>query len=310
MIYIEKITAFAHLQDLGRFGFRNFGIGSVGAMDALALQAGNLLLHNPPNTAAIEIALGGLTITFDCATPFCLTGALCEATLDNTPIYSYWRYTAKAGQRLTIKRLTMGNYAYFCVAGGFILPQVLNSYSTDLNAGFGGYRGRFLQAGDTLATAQRDSYLSSLGIQPIAFTTQIYLTASSEFAAFSADSQQRLTAQAWKLAPTSNRMGYRFDGKLPLQLTAPLEMLSYAAPVGTVQVPPDGKPIILMADAQTTGGYPKIACVIQADIGRLAQIPFGNEVHFQLISHQQAKHLYQKDQSYLDNIRRTINETR
>lgn len=310
MIYIENINAFAHIQDLGRFGYRDFGIGHAGAMDTLALQAGNILLHNEENTPAIEITLGGLSITFDCSTPFCLTGALCEATLDDMPVYSYWRYTAKAGQRLTINAITHGNYAYLCVAGGFLVPKVLNSYSTDLKAAFGGYQGRLLKAGDHIPTAKRDQTLSSIGIEPISFTNHIYVVASSEFDVFTEESQQRFSQQGWKLATNSNRMGYRFNGEQPLKLKNALEMLSYAAPMGTIQVPPDGQPIILMADTQTTGGYPKFGCIIQADLGRLAQNPFGSEIYFQLISRQQALEIYQKNQNYLNHIRRIIDETR
>lgn len=310
MIYITQLQGFAHIQDLGRFGFRHLGIGHAGAMDALALQAGNILLHNDPNTPAIEITLGGMSLTFDCDTPFCLTGALFEAELDGQPLYSYWRYTAKARQTLTLKRIIMGNYGYLCIAGGFIVPRVLNSYSTDLKAGFGGYKGRLLKAGDNLATRLRDTTLSTLGIEPIAFTSHIYLTASSEFDAFSEQSQQLLIQQQWQLNANSNRMGYRFSGEQNLSLKQPLEMLSYAAPMGTIQIPPDGQPIILMADTQTTGGYPKIACVIQADLGRLAQNPFGNKIRFELISRQQAVKMAQKNTHYLENIRRVINEAR
>lgn len=310
MIYITNVTAFAHIQDLGRYGLRRFGIGHAGAMDPLALQAGNLLLKNAENAPAIEIALGGLTLTFDCDTPFCLTGALYEAELDGQPIYSYWRYTAKARQTLKIKRAVMGNYGYLCVAGGFLVPEVLNSASTDLKAGFGGFEGRLLKAGDHLPTARNNEALSTLGIEPIAFTNRIYATASSEYDAFSPESQVRFWQQGWVLQSNSSRMGYRFAGSQKLSLNSPLEMLSYAAPAGTVQVPPDGQPIILMADAQTTGGYPKIACVAHADLGRLAQNPFGSPVYFEQVSHQQAVELTQKNANYLNNIRRAVNEVR
>ncbi|MBF0785136.1 biotin-dependent carboxyltransferase family protein [Muribacter muris] len=310
MIYIEQMQGFAHIQDLGRFGLRRFGIGHAGAMDSLALQAGNLLLDNPDNAPAIELTLAGMTLTFDCSTPFCITGAIIEAELDGMPVLPYWRYTAKARQRLTLKRFISGNYAYLCVAGGFNVPLVLGSASTDLKAEFGGYHGRLLKSGDHLATGRRDTTLSQLGVEPIAFTNKIYATQSSEFDAFNPQSQQAFFSQGWQLQANSNRMGYRFSGLQPLALNAPLEMLSYAAPAGTVQVPPDGQPIILMADAQTTGGYPKIACVIQADLGRLAQNPFGSNVYFECVSREQALSLYQANQDYLNRIRRCVYEAR
>ncbi|OOF47113.1 biotin-dependent carboxyltransferase family protein [Rodentibacter trehalosifermentans] len=310
MIYLQHLQGFAHLQDLGRFGSRDVGIGHSGAMDSLALQAGNLLLKNANNLPALEIALGSLTLTFDCNTPFCLTGALCEAELDGSPVFPYWRYTAKARQTLKIKRISQGNYVYLCVAGGFNVPKVLGSYSTNLQAGFGGFQGRLLKSGDHLATGLRDSELPSLGIEPIPFTRKIYATASSEYEAFTAESQQLFWQQGWELQQKSNRIGYRFSASERLSLSSPLEMFSHATPIGTVQVPPDGQPIVLMADAQTTGGYPKIACVIQADIGRLAQIPFGETVYFEQVSHQQARERYLQDQDYLAYVRRKANEMR
>lgn len=310
MIYVAKLQAFAHLQDLGRFGYRTFGIGHSGAMDSLALRAGNVLLKNDENAAAMEIALGSMTLTFDCDTPFCLTGALCEAELDGKPIFPYWRYTAQARQTLTIKRIVQGNYAYLCVAGGFSVPEVLGSRSTDLKAAFGGYQGRLLKAGDHLPTGRRDTQLSPLGIEPIAFTNRLYALASSEYDAFTPDSQARFWQQPWQLQSNSNRMGYRCQHSQPMVLNSPLEMLSYAAPAGTVQVPPDGQPIILMADAQTTGGYPKIACVIQADLGRLAQNPFGSSVFFERVSRDEAVKISQKNVDYLNQIRRKVDEAR
>lgn len=308
MIYIEKMQGFAHIQDLGRYGFRHLGVSHAGAMDTLALQAGNLLLKNANDAPAMEITQGGLRLTFDCDTPFCLTGALLEAELDSTPIFSYFRYTARARQTLTIKRFVQGNYSYLCVAGGFLLPRVLGSASTDLKAQFGGYHGRLLKAGDSLASGLRDVQMSMFGIAPINFTDHIHATASSEYDAFTAESAERFWRQGWRLQANSNRMGYRFAEK-PLELTASLEMLSYAAPAGTVQVPPDGQPIVLMADAQTTGGYPKIACIIQADLGRLAQNPLGSKVYFEQVSCEQAVEIYRQDYAYLDYIRRIVNET-
>lgn len=310
MIYLTNVTGFAHIQDLGRYGLRRFGIGHAGAMDALALQAGNLLLGNDENAPAIEITMGGLSLTFDCDTPFCITGALYEAELDGTPVYSYWRYTAKARQTLTLKRAVMGNYGYLCIGGGFQVPSVLNSCSTDLKAAFGGFDGRLLKAGDHLPTLRNQPAQSVVGIQPIAFTNRIYATASSEYDEFSTDSQECFWSQGWQLQSNSSRMGYRLAGSQKLALNAPLEMLSYAAPAGTVQVPPDGQPIVLMADAQTTGGYPKIACVIQADLGRLAQNPFGSEVIFERVSREQAVKFAQDNANYLAQIRRVANETR
>jgi biotin-dependent carboxylase-like uncharacterized protein len=309
MMRIHSVQAIAHIQDLGRFGLRRFGIGHAGAMDTLALQAGNLLLGNEAGAAALEIALGGISVSFTRDTPFCLTGAIYEAALEEQAVYSYWRYTARRGQTLTLKRAVQGMYGYLCVAGGFDVPEILGARSTDLKAAFGGFQGRCLQAGDEVPLGTGARSLSHIGVAPITPATSIRALPSSEYAAFSLDAQRALWQQPWVLQSNSNRMGYRFSGET-LALAQPLEMLSHAVPFGTIQVPPSGQPIVLMADTQTTGGYPKIACVVAADLGRLAQVRFGSEIYFQMSSAQEAAKLHLKNQIYLNQIKRIADYAR
>lgn len=306
---VIKIQALATVQDLGRPHFRSSGIGTCGAMDALALQAGNLLLKNDENAAAIEIALGCLVVQFEQEVSFCITGAQYQADLDGEPVYSYWRYTARKGQILRLNRALYGMYGYLCVQGGIDVPLVLGSRSTDLNAHFGGYQGRALQEGDELPLQSPQAPLSSIGILPIPLTNVIHALPSSEFSAFTQAAQQQWWQGEWTLQSNSNRMGYRFLGE-PLTLQKPLEMLSHAVQFGTIQVPPSGWPIILMADAQTTGGYPKIASVAQADLGRLAQVRLGSPIKFKAINALQAVSLRQKNANYLYQIRRIAYENR
>ncbi|MFV2030230.1 biotin-dependent carboxyltransferase family protein [Neisseria sp. S1] len=307
MMRVHSVQAIAHIQDLGRFGLRRFGIGHAGAMDTLALQAGNLLLQNNPSAAALEIALGGISVSFTQDTPFCITGALYQADLDGEAIHSYWRYTAKRGQILTLTRAVQGMYGYLCVAGGFNTPAALGSCSTDLKTGFGGFKGRCLRAGDEIAIGQGARKLSKIGIAPIALTNRIHALPSSEYEAFTPEAHRALWSQSWTLQSNSNRMGYRLQGG-NLTLREPLEMLSHAVAFGTVQAPPSGSPIVLMADAQTTGGYPKIAAVAAADLGRLAQIRFGSPVYFQRITPAQAAYLQRKNQVYLNQIKKIAND--
>lgn len=309
MMHILSVNAPAHIQDLGRFGQRRFGIGHAGAMDTLALQAGNLLLGNEAGAAAVEISLGGMSVRFDRDTPFCISGAFYEAELDGTPVYSYWRHNAKAGQTLHLKRAVYGMHGYLCVAGGIDVAPVLGSRSTDFKAGFGGLGGRVLQTGDCLALGDGASFLPEIGIAPPVAPAAIRLLPSSEHHAFGTDAQQLLVRQNWTLQSDSNRMGYRFKGNAPLD-TPSVEMLSHAVCAGTVQVPPNGLPIILMADAQTTGGYPKIACVAAADLGHLAQIRFGSSVRFCWSDAAEAARLRRKNQAYLNQIKRICDEHR
>lgn len=305
MIEILNCQAPVSIQDTGREGLRNLGIGRAGAMDTLALRAGNILLGNAEHAAALEIALGGLTLRFHCDTYFCITGAFYEAELDGQAIFSYWRYPVRAGQTLKLIRAVQGMYAYLCVHGGLDVPVVLNSRSTDIKAQFGGHQGRFIQKNDQLPLGKQEALFPSLpiGIAPIELTNRIHALASSEAPAFTHKAQSVFWHNAWTLQSDSNRMGYRFSGH-QLTLTQPLEMLSHAVQAGTVQVPPSGQPIILMADAQTTGGYPKIATIAQADLGRLAQIRFGTQVYFQSIDFEQAAKLRKRDEAYLYQVRK------
>ncbi|MDU8925300.1 5-oxoprolinase/urea amidolyase family protein [Pasteurellaceae bacterium LIM206] len=308
MIRIIDIQARATIQDLGRFGLRQYGIGHSGAMDSLALKAGNLLLGNAENSPAVEIPLGAMTVLFERDISFCVTGAFYEMFLDNEPVYSYWRYNAKAGQILRFVCARAGMYSYFCVRGGFKIEPELGSCSTDIRVQLGGIEGRPLQAGDCLKTRTDQRLLPQIGIAPIELTQYIHAVPSSEYAHFKRKSQYKLWQNSWRLQSNSDRMGYRFQGDA-LTLIKPLEMLSHAIQFGTVQVPPDGQPIVLMADAQTTGGYPKIACVVQSDLGRLAQVRLGSSIKFTAVTVQEAQKLRQKDQIYLNHIRRIVNES-
>ncbi|MDO4226264.1 biotin-dependent carboxyltransferase family protein [Neisseria sp.] len=309
MMYVADIQAMAHIQDLGRYGLRRYGIGHAGAMDTLSLRAGNLLLGNPEGAAAVEIALGGMSVSFAHDTPFCITGAVYEAQLDGEPVYSYWRYTARRGQTLKLIRAVQGMYGYLCVYGGFNVPAVLGSRSTDLRAGFGGFEGRCLRKGDEIPLKHRGFEAKHVGIAPPTPSHRIHALPSSEYGAFTRRAHSVLWQNAWTLQSDSNRMGYRFDGET-LELETPLEMLSHAVQFGTVQVPPGGKPIILMADTQTTGGYPKIACVAAADLGRLAQIRFGGKIFFKMITPQEAAQLQHRNQAYLNQIKRIAEHAR
>lgn len=280
MLSITQTFGIASIQDLGREGYLSLGIGRCGAMDRWSYRLGNALLGNPNNAPALELALGGLVGKFDKDITFCLTGANFEATLDNHRLATGYRYFAKAGQVLTLKRMTQGMYGYLCVQGGFEFRPELGSVSTDSKTGLGGL-GRPLKAGDKLPYQTGES-LSEMGAPYLYHheeITHIHVIKSSEYDLIVNDTaQDKFDRQNYTLSPNSNRMGYRLEGE-PLVFD-PIEMPSHGVEFGMIQVPPDGKPIVLMADAQTTGGYPKIASVIEADLGKLAQVRLGGRVRF------------------------------
>lgn len=282
MLKITHLSAIASIQDLGREGYLGLGIGRCGAIDPLSFRLGNALLGNDDNTPALEISLGGLTATFGKDTAFCLTGAVVDGNLDETPIIAGYRYFAQAGQTLALKRQTKGMHSYLCVQGGFDFAKELGSASTDTKTGLGGL-GRCVMAGDELPY-QAGIPMSAMGVanlyrfEPV---TVIDVIKSSEYDRI-VQTIDTFCKQEFTLSPNSNRMGYRLDGT-PLQFDA-IEMNSHGVDFGMIQVPPDGKPIVLMADAQTTGGYPKIGAVIGADLGKLAQVQFGKKIRFNYVN--------------------------
>lgn len=304
---ILDASALASIQDSGRLGYRSMGVGRNGAMDSWSLQAGNALIKNKLNEPAIEIALGNLTIEFEEDVSFCLTGALYEAYLDDKRIPCYWRINAKAKQILKLVRPLQGMYTYLCVHGGFDIKPVLQSTSTNTKAGFGGFEGRYLKAGDTI-NVKKASSLAVIGVARLAPTQTIRVIKSSEYECFTAASQEAFETQQWKLQTNSNRMGYRLAGESALEFSEPVEMSSHGVDIGMIQVPPQGQPIVLMADGQTTGGYPKIATVINADIGLMAQIRFGKACQFTVVDVEQALHEQQKRHHYINQIEEYAHE--
>lgn len=267
------------VQDLGRHGLRHLGIAQNGALDAPALVLGNRLLGNAANLAALEITLGPVAIRFGRDGWFALTGADFAATLDGEPAWCGWRQRCRAGQVLRLAGCRHGMRAYLCVDGGIDVPQVLGARATDLQACYGGHHGRALQAGDCLPQGPATVLPRRLGVRQRAWQPLLRAIPGPEYHSFDAASRQAFWQQPWTVSPHSNRMGYRLQGA-QLQRQQGGELLSHAVLPGVVQVPPGGQPIVLLADAQTTGGYPRIASVIEADLWLLAQARPGSRLQF------------------------------
>lgn len=267
------------VQDLGRHGLRHLGIAQNGALDAPALILGNRLLGNAANLAGLEIALGPVEIRFGRDGWFALTGADFAATLDGAPAWCGWRLPCRAGQVLRLSGSRHGMRAYLCVDGGIDVPLVLGARATDLKAGYGGHHGRALQAGDRLPQGTAIQLAHRLGVRQRPWQPLLRAIPGPEYHAFDAASRLAFWQQAWTVSPRSNRMGYRLQGE-PLQRKHGGELLSHGVLPGVVQLPPSGQPIVLLADAQTTGGYPRIASVIEADLWLLAQARPGSRLQF------------------------------
>jgi biotin-dependent carboxylase-like uncharacterized protein len=293
MIEILSASALATVQDLGRVGALQWGVGTSGAMDPLALAAGNVLLGNDDGAAAIEVPVFPFQVRFSEDLAFALTGADCAARLDDTPLMPWWVAQARAGQVLTLG-LPQGtgwraSRAYLCVAGGVDVPAVLGSRSTQLRGDFGGHEGRALRQGDVLRAAAPGNgrHASGFGLLPPALALPLVLDGvpamrvlpAAEYAHYTEASRAAFWAGEWKITAQSDRYGYRLAGTA-LEAADVVEMRSHGIVPGVIQVPPGGQPIVQMRDAQPSGGYPKLGTVIEADLWRLGQAPIGSRVRF------------------------------
>ncbi|HSW03867.1 biotin-dependent carboxyltransferase family protein [Aquabacterium sp.] len=326
MIEILSATALATVQDLGREGALRWGVGSAGAMDPLALAAGNVLLGNDDNAAGIEVPVLPFQLRFGVDCTFAVTGADTSARLDEVPVLPWWLTPARAGQVLQLGLPQRGAWpasrAYVCVAGGIDVQAVLGSRSTQLRGAFGGHEGRALRQGDrlplTTGCGQSDGNSGDIGsagfgLVPPALALPLQVDGlpamrvlpAAEYRRYTEASRAAFWAEPWKITAQSDRYGYRLAGT-PLQAEAAIEMRSHGIVPGVIQVPPGGQPIVQMRDAQPSGGYPKIGTVIEADLWRLGQAPIGSHVRFIETSWDEAVAAQQANQRWLDRARRLV----
>lgn len=281
------------LQDAGRHGWRHLGVGCSGALDAYSAQIANLLVGNPRDAAVLEIALGGPTLRFEHAARIALTGARIDAQCAEQALPG-WRPIELPGEaQLRLGPCRHGARAYLAVQGGWQVAPVLGSASTDLGAGFGGLAGRALRAGDTLHAEALATVPDRLTVAPWWVDPHPDIDLAPEMTLHLLPGRDptrpadALWQCAWRVAAASDRQGMRLEGPA-LALAEPGERLSEPVAPGTVQLPPDGHPIVLLADAQTIGGYPCIGYVCSADLSRLAQCRPGDRVGFQPIDRGEA----------------------
>jgi antagonist of KipI len=297
------------LQDLGRYGYQHLGIVPCGAMDPISHAMANALVGNAESSATLECTVVGPELHFEENSLVALYGAAFGQRADGLPANR--PVLVSAGMTVSIGSAVRGARAYLAVAGGFTVPEVLGSRSTYAPAGFGGYGGRALRAGDRLQTVEDIAELSAERFSRIGEATRrgglrtvrwsapeltvpgdgtpiVRAVEGRHHCQFDDAAQAAFFSHEWRISPNSNRIGYRLEG-LQLRRREPVEVLSEPTCLGTVQVPNDGSPIVLMADHQTTGGYPKIAEVAGADISQLAQLAPGARIRFAACSVEEAQ---------------------
>ena len=313
MIRVLRPGLLTTLQDAGRHGLQHLGIVPCGAMDPVALQLANGLVGNNAQAGTLEITVLGPELVFDVETLVAICGADMEVVLDGRPAPLNRPFLVEKGAKLHARRVLLGSRAYLAVAGGIAVPQVLGSRSTYLPAKFGGLEGRALRAGDVLPLAADAQALAikrylklsrkeeKRGVRTVAWSVPaltlperepivVHAMEGRHHGMFDAASQRAFFDATWKVSPDSNRMGFRLSGPA-LARADSAEILSEPTCLGTVQVPANGTPIALMADHQTTGGYPKIAEIAAADVPRLAQLSPGGSVQFARCTLEQAREL-------------------
>jgi KipI family sensor histidine kinase inhibitor len=276
------------VQDLGRFGYAHFGVSASGAADPLALRAGNLLVGNAENAAALEMTLVGGALEFQTDAVIALTGSDFNAGL---PLWT--ALDIKAGETVRCGATRSGARAYLAVRGGIGVPKAMGSASVHVMTGVGG---RPLRAGDVLPisdAAIRRPRAGAPRAPEFARTGPLRVTRGPQAHWFSGE----LYAAAYQVAEESNRMGIRLRG--PAIPSPAGHMLTEGVPLGAIQVPPDGQPIILFVEHQTTGGYPKPANVISADFWRLGQLRPRDEVRFERVTFEQALDLLRQQEQWL-----------
>ena len=287
------------LQDLGRNGFTHLGISPAGAADSFSFRLGNLLVGNDENDAGLEMTLVGGIYRFNQSVLAVLIGSRFRATLDGAEFPYFKAVHVKKGQELDIGPSQDGARCFLTVKGGFNVPQVLGSRSTHLMTRIGGYEGRDLKKGDQINFGYSSTSREPGKLEKIIETDRSVLrvTKGLQYDRFESKNRDVFFRERFIVSQRSNRMGLRTEGpEIKAGITD--EILTEGLPIGAVQVRGNGHPIISFVDHQTTGGYPKIANVIAADLCKVGQLKPRDEFKFQLVSVAEAEKLYFEQESF------------
>ncbi|MGB7555688.1 MAG: biotin-dependent carboxyltransferase family protein [Candidatus Korobacteraceae bacterium] len=304
-IRVVKPGFFTTVQDLGRYGYAHLGVSPAGAADALSFRIANLLVGNDENSPALEMTLLGATLGFEASAIVALTGATCECKAGSAQVPFNTAFDLPAGAVLQCGSMTTGARCYLAVQGGFDIPQVLGSASTFVPGHFGGFKGRRLQSGDVLQVRKNGSLpvrsLRHGGVDSQRRSEPVRVTKGAQQDWFGPEAFEKLFSSAYIVSEQSDRTGLRLKGEA-VRPREQSELLTDGIPLGAIQVPQDGQPIILFVDQQTTGGYPKIANVIAADMHRVGQLRPRDEVRFAEVAIPEAVRLLQEQERWLTEI--------
>jgi antagonist of KipI len=295
------------VQDLGRIGSRRFGVSLGGALDPHALRIANLLVENDESAAGLEITLGGFRGTFDDRRLVAWCGGGFDVRVGSVSLPAGHVAAINPGEELVVNPPRVGCRAWLAISGGIDLPKVLESRSTDLRSEFGGLDGRALRAGDGIPLGSQTKGAEEISAllrkeivsnwsAPAPWTSTalpsptLRFIRGGDWESFEPSAHELFVSQPFAVSPDSNRMGARLEGPLLLRKDY-ADKISEAVTPGTVQVPPSAKPILLLGDCQTIGGYPKIAHVVTVDLAAAAQLHGGTQVRFREVGLPEAHRL-------------------
>lgn len=309
-ICVQRGGPLTTVQDKGRLGYQNLGFSASGAMDRRALRLANLLLDNEENAAVLEVTMVGPKFTFESPNCFVLTGADLKASLNGQMLETNRVYAAGAGDVVDFPQSfpSRGARAYIGFAGGLDLPPLMGSRSTYLKGKMGGLEGRGLKAGDRLEFLAPHPQLPNLEKRrlPEDFEAvyggrqvKIRVILGPQEDSFTPEGLELFLNQPYRVTPNSDRMGSRLDGPV-IPHKGRADIISDGIAFGAIQVPSEGKPIILLADRQSTGGYTKIANVITVDLPKVAQRMVGDEIRFEAVSVEQAQQWLRQEEEALE----------
>jgi biotin-dependent carboxylase-like uncharacterized protein len=321
---LEKIETFEVLvpgilttvQDLGRFGFSQFGVPSSGATDTFSLRVANLLVGNREEEACLEMTLMGLKIKALKEVVMAITGGDLCPTLNEEPLEMWRTHLLVEGDVITFKKVQAGCRAYLAVGGGFAVRKIMGSSSTYLSGKFGGLEGRALRTGDILYTFNIPSSLNKLGgrfpkdwISPLGKEVPLKVIPGPQDHHFTEKGSQTFYSSSYQVTPQSDRMGIRLEGpKIVRRSDVEESIISEGLISGAIQVPGDGKPMIILTEL-VTGGYTKIATIISTDLSKAAQLKPGDRVQFKPISIEEAHHMLREQEERLKKFKKTIQES-
>jgi antagonist of KipI len=308
LLAVESPGLQTTVQDFGREGFGVLGVSASGAADAVALRLGNLLLENKPGTPALEMTLTGGTFLFPDGAVICLAGANFGAQVDGKALELWRSHAILPGKRVVLGATRDFARCYLCVAGGIRVAEFLGSASTHLLSGLGGWEGRALRKGDVLPIGRlekniRQRKLRAGVLEALKPEKKLRITRGPQFDWFSEEARKTLADGVFRVSEESNRMGLRLDGPR-LAARGNAEMISEGTPLGAIQITASGQAIVLFVEQQTTGGYPKIANVIGADLHCVGQLRPRDAIRFEEVSLTEARALWIERQKLLNSEER------